>query len=608
MSSLARLILVLVALMLALSACVDSNNTTEAPIDLMNDQSITDGSPPDGGEPCLVDSDCELSQICDEEGKCVIDPDYSPGEELDLEAVESGAGLEHQPVGAVLGEYCDVFIYSNGTQGGTCCFSESYGSSPFGYNYQCTEFCFRFLCEIHNINNCRYTGQVAPYGHAKYWYENHYDNEVLAALDRYPNGGSVAPQAGDVIVFDGEIYGHVAIVREVQEGVVILAEQNVTSTAVDAGRSIVLHHENGTYSIKGALGWMRVPGAAPGCGIEMPQLSLPVDQAHFEQGSPILFSWILGADTENHFFKLRHLESDAVVMETNTGLLGGYSYVPTLVGTYRWTVYYKDESCEDGECLAEVWHFSVGEQDIECPASECESCDETFCQGDQVITCSCDGQGCPVESGRVTCTEGCFEGACSNCEDPTYDEASFCNGQELWGNNLCGDSAYLQECAYSCSDGQCLAPSRALSVTPGLNQWTPDFIPNTDCSCAEEVETCKKLYRLRTIDIDGNTATIQAEKADTGGGPSVPVHYWIVVHEEDSASCTQINSYTTRVEGTWAGGTLEVSFPVFPSESAYEGAQANATKHISLITGGGGGHENERIWLSDTLTFEVVLN
>ena len=133
-------------------------------------------------------------------------------------------------------------------------------------------------------------------------------------------------------------------------------------------------------------------------------------------------------------------------------------------------------------------------------------------------------------------------------------------------------------------------------MSPKVGTWTPDFKEETSCSCSKYDTDCHALYVAKVLSLDGNVAQIRFQK--TGGGtPSTDVHYWIVVAEVTTPECTALPVYHVRTEGTWKKGTtLTVDVPVWPSSSDCKSADEGEYKKMFIITGGGGGFENQKVW------------
>lgn len=163
-----------------------------------------------------------------------------------------GGDGDVRPAGERLGEFCGVAVHSNGGEVG-----DVSAVGQYGFQWQCTELAYRFVCE--RLVDCPADAGLL-YGDAWKWFENRRAHPVLARLRRFANGGAERPAPGDIIVF-GDAYGrwgHLAIVRRVEDGHVVVAEQNHTGTPADAARPIALRSDDG-WHIAGALGWLRGP-------------------------------------------------------------------------------------------------------------------------------------------------------------------------------------------------------------------------------------------------------------------------------------------------------------------------------------------------------------
>ena len=132
-----------------------------------------------------------------------------------------------------------------------------------------------------------------------------------------------------------------------------------------------------------------------------------------------------------------------------------------------------------------------------------------------------------------------------------------------------------------------------MDVSPPIGSWTASFTPNTDCSCAGD-PLCHALYRAKVTGVSDNTASIRFKKT-TGGGPSVPVKYWIVVADVVTPDCDDLGIYFVRKQGWWSGGELEVDVPVWPDEAACVDAPEGDYKKMFIITGGKD-FETGKIW------------
>lgn len=135
----------------------------------------------------------------------------------------------HSP-GYKLDSLHGVYIYYNGN------FTDTFGRNTIdGYNvglkYQCVEFVKRYYLfhYEHKMPN--------PWGHAKQFFNPLLEDGAHNSdrnLYQMNNGSSTKPKVGDILIFDGHSfnpYGHVAIISEVSNSHVSVAQQNVgTST------------------------------------------------------------------------------------------------------------------------------------------------------------------------------------------------------------------------------------------------------------------------------------------------------------------------------------------------------------------------------------------
>ena len=161
-------------------------------------------------------------------------------------------------IGDVLDSHREVDIHYNGKQ-----FKISHGSrySKDGYYYgkrwQCVEFAKRFYFDAkgHRMPNV--------WGHARDFFNPEVPQGAInpdRGLVQFQNGGDVAPQADDLVVFRGGAFGHVAIVSEVGEDFIELVQQNVGTKA--RVRWQLVRDEEGRYRVAGKrppAGWLRLP-------------------------------------------------------------------------------------------------------------------------------------------------------------------------------------------------------------------------------------------------------------------------------------------------------------------------------------------------------------
>ncbi len=127
-------------------------------------------------------------------------------------------------IGEMIDEYRGIPVYYNGSP------YQSQGRhvSPGGYNYgmkwQCVEFVKRYY-----YNRLKHE-MPDTYGHAKDFFDRELrdgDFNRRRNLYQFINGGVFKPAADDIVVYDGDDYGHVAIITEVGEDYLMLIQQNV---------------------------------------------------------------------------------------------------------------------------------------------------------------------------------------------------------------------------------------------------------------------------------------------------------------------------------------------------------------------------------------------
>ncbi len=160
---------------------------------------------------------------------------------------------ENMVVGCVLTTLDGVQVHWNGNYPG-----QTWDLTRYGYEWQCVELIQRYYAQIYG-----YQGMWVP-PFTKYAmtaayqaFDDGYHPDSMAA---YGNGGRVPPQKGDVLVFDAtwdNPYGHVALVKSVQNGTVTFVEQNYyiggeDSLPIDSNNNI---DSQGRYGE--IRGWLR---------------------------------------------------------------------------------------------------------------------------------------------------------------------------------------------------------------------------------------------------------------------------------------------------------------------------------------------------------------
>ncbi len=167
--------------------------------------------------------------------------------------------------GINLGSYNGVSSYSNCSVycvscNGNCGIYNYIDGDYIGIKWQCVEYVRRYYYQVYGRDLASYHRGDA---------NTFYDNASKMGLERYPNGGAVAPQVGDIVVSEGGGYGHVAIVRSVNDNQVCTIQQNFTNTTTDVNLCRTLTNSQGSYTLASfssngnypVTGWLRDPTA-----------------------------------------------------------------------------------------------------------------------------------------------------------------------------------------------------------------------------------------------------------------------------------------------------------------------------------------------------------
>jgi len=171
-----------------------------------------------------------------------------------------------EPFGTSLGNFNGIIAYSNCSTSCTACnnncssYNYANDGKYLGIKWQCVEFVRRYYYLIYGLD------LASSYrGDAKYWY----DNASTMGLDKYPNGSSKAPQIGDILVSNGDQYGHIAIIKSVSNNQVCTIQQNFSNNTNDVNRCLSLTISNGSYTVGGfsgsypIQGWLRSHSLTP---------------------------------------------------------------------------------------------------------------------------------------------------------------------------------------------------------------------------------------------------------------------------------------------------------------------------------------------------------
>lgn len=158
--------------------------------------------------------------------------------------------------GTLLGEFNGVTVYSNGRSSYVSNQSHYIDGKYIGMKWQCVEYIRRYYYQKFGLNlGDKHRGDAKTF----------WANASKMQLDRFSNGGTVAPKIGDIAVSDSGTYGHVGIVRSVSDNQTCVAQQNVHQTAGDVNACTTLSLSDGKYTIGDfdgttlpITGWLRL--------------------------------------------------------------------------------------------------------------------------------------------------------------------------------------------------------------------------------------------------------------------------------------------------------------------------------------------------------------
>lgn len=113
-------------------------------------------------------------------------------------------------------------------------------------------------------------------------------------LDNYPNDGTTIPAPGDVICFDDDSYGHVAICTEVGTSYIKIIDQNRTASSANIVLQLAMDVNDGHYHVHGfgqnegyaVEGWMRDPDYTPATYVASYVSQTPTDPSGVLQLQP----------------------------------------------------------------------------------------------------------------------------------------------------------------------------------------------------------------------------------------------------------------------------------------------------------------------------------
>lgn len=141
------------------------------------------------------------------------------------------------------------------------------GNEYMGHKWQCVEFARRFLFLNYG---CVFTDVGMAWEIFSLRFLRQVVNDNILPLQAFANGSKRAPQAGALLIWQkgGEFHetGHVAVIAQLLDDKVRIAEQNVIHSPLPLGqqwtRELRMTVENGTYTLHDTfndteiLGWM----------------------------------------------------------------------------------------------------------------------------------------------------------------------------------------------------------------------------------------------------------------------------------------------------------------------------------------------------------------
>ncbi|KYF83123.1 hypothetical protein BE11_43240 [Sorangium cellulosum] len=463
-----------------------------------------DGAGEISAEDCETGADCEL----DEDFSAGVDDPSALGEFTGF-----GAGNDDpKEIGAVIDSFCGIEAYQNGPDVGHVA-----SNGTYGLQFQCTELAYRFLCQHYKM--CE--KKTGPHGHAKQWFSND-AHPVLGQLERYPNGGTEPPAPGDIIVWGYGRYGHVAVVKSVQGDLVQVLEQNVYGGT----HAYALSDKNGAYSIRSALGWMRVPGSQPACGgapsdhAPVVTLTAPADGASID-GKFSVLGTAVDADGLKKVTITLNGTAGPVICDSNCN--GATQDIEATIDpdTYGFS--------QGSQISVAVWvKDTLG--NVKGPLAVRTV---TWSSGTSGCSCSVESACCPDGCNSAPQSASC--GECTSC-----DGGGSCSQRKPNGTPCSGGSCQGGVCTPSCSYNASPAPA--------------------DYSCGGGVV----MDVNGTVDASGNV-TIRATKSNGslfGNGD----YYVRVFDPNDGVSgnhCKSFNVEKARI--SVSDSPSQITFPAFPS-------------------------------------------
>ncbi|MCL2625404.1 MAG: CHAP domain-containing protein [Cystobacterineae bacterium] len=161
---------------------------------------------------------------------------------------------EHK-IGEPIDSLNGVVVYYNGPIGNVSGRNLTADNYNLGQKYQCVEFVKRYYYEYYHHK------MPDSYGHAKDFFDERLQDGEMnekRALTQYQNPSQSKPQTGDLLVFGGGAYGHVAIVSDVREGEIEIIQQN-PGILQSSRLNIPLRFQDELWRLDNGrvLGWLR---------------------------------------------------------------------------------------------------------------------------------------------------------------------------------------------------------------------------------------------------------------------------------------------------------------------------------------------------------------
>ncbi len=164
---------------------------------------------------------------------------------------------ESPKVGEIVTTYRSIPVYSNGEKY-TLSYGKNFSSNQYyyGQKWQCVEFVKRFYHDAFKHK------MPSVWGHAKGYYDPSVIHGKLnndRGMYQFKNGGATSPQPDDLLVFDLDPFGHVAVISKVLENEIEVVQQNI---AGKPRQTFLLEKKDGLFNIVAKnkpLGWLRLP-------------------------------------------------------------------------------------------------------------------------------------------------------------------------------------------------------------------------------------------------------------------------------------------------------------------------------------------------------------